>query len=196
MRSFLAAMAIACAVGAVSFAGYSAPAMLVEALPNVAVGTDPAPAVLASLTPPTQIIIIESPIVTDGIPFPLSRRKTVEPPPTVLLLAAASHDVSKGPRALGLRRSLWCADAINAWLRRIGVKGTGSPLASSFVHWGKPAKPAPGVIAVKTRRGGNHVVVIKVIKGSTVIAISPNSGGKVREMRYSVRQFYAFRVPA
>lgn len=113
-----------------------------------------------------------------------------------LLAAEASRWIGKGPRDLGVRHSLWCADAINAWLRRIGLKGTGSALAASFASWGKQAKPAPGVIAVKRRHGGNHVVVVKAVHGTKIVAISPNGGGnRVRVHVYRVRQFYAFREP-
>ena len=113
----------------------------------------------------------------------------------VALLREAERAVGKGAHQLGVRPDLWCADAINAFLRRIDIRGTGSALAASFVHWGRPAKPGPGVIAVKSRRGGNHVVVIKQVKRNSVVTISPNSGGKVRTMTYPIAVFYAFREP-
>lgn len=127
----------------------------------------------------------------ENLPMPKAR-----PAATVLLLAEARASLGKGPRQLGTRRDLWCADFINVLLRRLGLHGSGSDAAASFAHWGKPAKPAPGVVAVKPRRGGNHVIVIKEVRGRTIIAISGNSGRTVREMKYSVGQFYAFRAPA
>lgn len=111
------------------------------------------------------------------------------------LLDAATAALGKGPAALGTRANLWCADFINRTLRRIGLNGTNSSLASSFARYGQAAKPAPGVIAVKPRAGGNHVVIIKEVRGRELVAVSGNSGGKVRLMRYRIAQFYAFRAP-
>lgn len=132
-------------------------------------------------------------IVSGRVPLP--RRK---PPGSEALLALAQADVGKGPRELGTRLTLWCADAINVWLRRLNIKGTGSALAASFVRYGKPADPAPGVIAVKPRRGGSgHVVIVKsVLPKGRMLVVSPNGGGnKVRLTIYPIRSFYAFRAP-
>lgn len=152
----------------------------------------------------------------DMIPLPRSRPLhpmawlAVEPDPAMFvvlsiaqfslevrhqLVDVASAALGKGPRALGTRPDLWCADFINKTLAKVGLRGTGSDLAASFARWGRPAVPAPGVVAVKPRRGGNHVVIIKEVRGDQITAISGNSGRAVRLMRYKVGQFYAFRSP-
>lgn len=117
------------------------------------------------------------------------------------LLGEAQRWVGAEPQQLGVPRTLWCADAVNRWLESIGLTGTGSRRAASFAQWGQPmAVPQPGAIGVmprynrKGKRVGDHVVIVKAVKGRRVVAISPNGGGnRVRVHTYSVRRFYAFR---
>lgn len=121
--------------------------------------------------------------------------------PTVVTEArlsfAAARWVGKGPREIGTRSTLWCAAFINKVLKGMGMRGTGSDLAASFARYGKPSKMKPGAIAVKRRRGGNHVVVIeRVLKDGRVVAISGNSGNRVRRMVYRASVFWAVRTPA
>jgi hypothetical protein len=94
------------------------------------------------------------------------------------LLEEAERWVDAGPRALGVRLDLWCAAALNKFLRNIGLPGTGSDAAASFAHYGrKLAAPAPGAIGVKPRPGGAHVVVVaKLLPGDRLLAVSPNGG--------------------
>ena len=43
----------------------------------------------------------------------------------------------------------WCAGAVNGWLARAGIKGTGTLKASDFANWGRVVKKdIPGVIKV------------------------------------------------
>lgn len=117
--------------------------------------------------------------------------------PAARLSFAAARWVGKGPREIGTRPNLWCAAFINKVLKGLGLRGTGSDLAASFARYGKPSKLKPGAIAVKRRRGGNHVVVIeRVLKGGRVVAISGNSGNRVRRMVYRASVFWAVRTPA
>ena len=167
---------------------------------------DHAVAALVMLAPPPIQPVYSEPLLPVDAPTGFGWHVGAPKPSTVpvprraperILLAEAQRSVGKGARDLGVRRTLWCADAINKWLGRVGINGTGSALARSFARWGEASAPQPGAIGVKHRgRRGGHVVVVKAVKGNTLIAISPNSRGKVREMKYSVRQFYAFRRPA
>lgn len=187
MRCFLAAMLLACA--SLNGAMLYRPA---EAVPVHVAEVRAYPVVkveVAALHPPAMPVWIEPAFWAEPM-------GSLSEPVTARLLAVASASVGKGPRALGVRLDLWCADAINAWLRKIGVKGTGSQLASSFRTWGKPTKPAPGVVAVKPRRGGSgHVVVVQAVKGNRIVAISPNGGGnRVRVHVYPLRAFDSFRT--
>lgn len=125
--------------------------------------------------------------------FPLPKKR---PAIQLLLLAEAEKALGKGPRELGTLRSLWCADFLNKTLKKLGLRGTNSNLAESFKRYAKAADgPCVGCIAVKHRgHGGGHVVVIKAVKGDSIVAISGNSRGKVREVHYSTHEFYAFRT--
>lgn len=207
MREFLAAVGLCLLISGVSLivAPMSAPAVPSVTLKIVA---DDQSAALAMLPPPAIKPVHIEPLLPMDAPIgagwhQASPTLVIVPVPrpaaSQRLLAEASRSIGKGSRELGVRRTLWCADAINKWLAAIGAKGTGSALAKSFADWGEAAKPSPGVVGVKKRRGGNHVVVVKAVtaskKGVTILAISPNSRGKVREMKYSVRAFYAFRRP-
>ncbi len=52
----------------------------------------------------------------------------------------------------------WCALFVNACLEQVGLAGTHSLAAASFLTWGLPLSyPAIGAVMVFTRPGGNHV---------------------------------------
>lgn len=135
-------------------------------------------------TPEPTLVVL--PLLRVGPRVPLS----------LAFLQEAEKSVGATARQLRLHRfTLWCATAMNAWLKRVGLPGTNSDLASSFVKYGKPsAKPCVGCIAVKTRKGGNHVVVVKKIVGNKVVTISPNGRrGRVTVATYRASVFYAYR---
>lgn len=98
---------------------------------------------------------------------------------------------------LGLPPSLWCADFVNLVLRKEGRAGTGSRVAASFAHYGRPISgPQVGAIAVMSRRGGGHVGIVSGIDASgNPIIISGNSRGRVRETTYRPGRIYAYRMP-
>ena len=98
---------------------------------------------------------------------------------------------------LGLPRLLWCADFVNLVLRKEGRAGTGSRVAASFAHYGRPISgPQVGAIAVMSRRGGGHVGIVSGIDASgNPIIISGNSRGRVRETTYRPGRIYAYRMP-
>lgn len=150
----------------------------------------------------------DKPFLLVTVPLPRKRPsqdQQVEKPSTAMvglplnLLALAEKNVGATARQLGMHNpSLWCAEAINAWLRKLRARGTNSNLAVSFAHWGKAsAQPCIGCIGVKYRRGGSgHVVIVKAIRGNKIIAISPNGGhGRVQVSTYPIRAFYTFRQP-
>lgn len=79
----------------------------------------------------------------------------------------------------------WCAIWVNAKLAEVGVPGTVSAMAKSFLKWGRsvPINEArPGDIAV-TDRGSDpaagHVFIIAGINGNTVEALGGNQGNSV-----------------
>lgn len=42
----------------------------------------------------------------------------------------------------------WCSSFVNWCLKQVGIKGTNSAAAVSWLHWGTPAGPVPGAIVV------------------------------------------------
>lgn len=203
MRKFFAALACAgalCAVAAAPFGwiALTAPAPFVRSVESALPRLDVASVDLRfAPTPARGFLEAEYPDTVarhEILPLPRNR-----PPTTALLLAEARAALGKGPRELGTRPDLWCADWINKTLRRLGLAGTGSALASSFKPWGvRSATPCVGCVGVMPRRGGSgHVVIIDKVRGRTVYAYSPNGGrNRMRYATYPLSRFTAFRAPA
>jgi uncharacterized protein (TIGR02594 family) len=111
-------------------------------------------------------------------------------------LDEAISAVGLSPKQLGVRRTLWCAAGTNKILRKAGIKGTGSDMASSFAGWGKPTTARPGAIAVMKRKGGGHVAIVVKDLGNKVLTVSPNSRGKVRYVKFAKSRIYTYRWPS
>jgi uncharacterized protein (TIGR02594 family) len=112
-----------------------------------------------------------------------------------------SNVVSEARRYIGGnptgRGSLWCARFMNMVLQHTGLHGTGSDMASSFVHYGQRVSgPQVGAIAVMGRRGGGHVGVVSGIDASgNPIVVSGNHGHRVGESVYPRGRIYAYVMP-
>lgn len=117
--------------------------------------------------------------------------------PRSSLVSIARADIGKGPRQMGVPSRLWCADAMNVWLRRAGYKGTGSRAARSFKRYGQRLSgPQAGAIVVFPRgRSGGHVGVISAVNGSTIRVISGNHNNRVAEADYPTARAIAFVRP-
>jgi uncharacterized protein (TIGR02594 family) len=87
----------------------------------------------------------------------------------------------------------WCAMFANLVLRRTGHHGSGSALARSFAHYGRPAPgPVPGAIVVFPHHVG---FVIRAEGGGRIRVVSGNHGHRVGEGIYSTRRAIAYRYP-
>lgn len=100
------------------------------------------------------------------------------------LLANAKAAIGKRGPQLGLPGSLWCADAINYWLRKVGLPTTGSRMARSFVAHPKFEKikaPQPGDIVVIARGRGTTYGHVALYNGSCgkggIKLLGGNQGG-------------------
>ena len=117
------------------------------------------------------------------------------------VVAESSNVVAEARRYLGGnptgRGSLWCARFMNMVLQRVGFRGTGSDMASSFARYGQRVSgPQVGAIAVMARRGGGHVGIITGVDASgNPIMISGNNGNRVREAPISRGRIYAYVMP-
>lgn len=112
-------------------------------------------------------------------------------PPASNLAAIAQRYIGGNPT--GWAR-VWCAQFLNAFvLPAAGYKGSGSATAASFRHWGVPASPQPGAIAVV---GHHHVTVALRINGDgTFEGVGGNQGHRVSVERFGVAAVTAWRLP-
>src|SRR5262249_48681675 len=87
----------------------------------------------------------------------------------------------------------WCAMFANLVLRRTGHRGSGSALARSFAHYGRPAPgPVPGAIVVFPHHVG---FVVRAEGGGRIRVVSGNHGHRVGEGLYPKRRAIAYRYP-
>lgn len=106
--------------------------------------------------------------------------------------------VGAGPQKVGVkRRSLWCAEGLNQFLRMVGIRGTNSAMASSFARYGSSVSgPKRGAIAVMSRgKRGGHVGIVMEDKGKYVKVLSANHGGRVGIGLYPKSRIYSYRWP-
>jgi uncharacterized protein (TIGR02594 family) len=103
------------------------------------------------------------------------------------LVSEASRWIGSTAADMGVRRSLWCMAAMNKWLEDIGMKGSGSDMASSVLSLGRHVRdPVVGAVAFMYRRGGSgHVGVVSgVDPNGNPILISGNHNNRVTEATY------------
>jgi uncharacterized protein (TIGR02594 family) len=95
------------------------------------------------------------------------------------------------------RASLWCARFMNMVLQRVGLRGTGSDMASSFASYGRRVSgPQIGAIAVMRRRGGGHVGIVSGVDANgNPILVSGNNRNRVVEAPISRGRIYAYVMP-
>jgi len=104
------------------------------------------------------------------------------------------NTVSRPARYIAGR--LVCAVNVNAELARRGIRGTGSALAKSFLHWGRASQPVAGAVAVYGRRGGGHVAIVSRVVNGRVYVWNPSSRRhQWREVEYRKRAI-AYRMAA
>lgn len=104
--------------------------------------------------------------------------------------------VAVAQRYIGSRRftpyaRAWCADALNAWLRQAGYRGTGDGRAISFARYGRPSGPQIGAIAVMRHHVG--IVVGRTPRG--VVLLSGNHARRVGVGVYASHRIIAYREP-
>ena len=95
----------------------------------------------------------------------------------------------------------WCSSFVQWVLARVGIAGTGSALARSWLTWGQALdEPRVGCIAVLWREDPQswrgHVGFWLRDDGDDVVLLGGNQLGAVREHRYPRGQVLAWRWPA
>ncbi|MFM0643607.1 TIGR02594 family protein [Paraburkholderia bryophila] len=95
----------------------------------------------------------------------------------------------------------WCSSFINWCLAGVGVDGTRSALARSWLDWGAPLEnPVYGCIAVLTRDDPTswkgHVGFYVRHDAESIYLFGGNQLDEVRELAYSLASVLGYRWPA
>jgi uncharacterized protein (TIGR02594 family) len=95
----------------------------------------------------------------------------------------------------------WCSSFVDWAMRRVGLGGTGSALARSWMTWGQAlAEPVAGCIAVLWREDPaswrGHVGFFLRYEGDEIVLLGGNQRESVCEHRYPRDTVLAFRWPA
>ena len=79
-----------------------------------------------------------------------------------------------------------------------GIRGTGSALAKSFLHWGvRVSQPVPGAVAVFNRKGGGHVAIVHHVGvDGTVYYLNPSSHWQAWQVGPYHKRPIAFQAPS
>lgn len=98
-------------------------------------------------------------------------------------------------------KASWCSSFVNWSLAQVGIAGTGSALARSWLDWGVPLQvPVPGCIAVLSRGDPagwkGHVGFFLRADTEHVYLLGGNQLDTVREHFYSVDTVLGYRWPA
>jgi uncharacterized protein (TIGR02594 family) len=108
------------------------------------------------------------------------------------LIAAMRADLGRNPTGW---RHVWCARYLNMKLHELGLRGTGSNEARSFLRLPR-TWPHVGAIVVLGRRGGGHVgVAVAFDRARNPIIISGNHGHRVGIGAYPRRRVLAYVEP-
>jgi uncharacterized protein (TIGR02594 family) len=97
-------------------------------------------------------------------------------------------------------KASWCSSFVNWSLAQVGITGTGSALARSWLDWGTTLeKPAPGSVVVLSREDPKgwkgHVGFFLRADAKNVYLLGGNQLGEVREHFYPLANVLAYRWP-
>lgn len=97
-------------------------------------------------------------------------------------------------------KASWCSSFVNWTLAQVGIAGTGSALARSWLDWGVPLDaPRPGCIAVLSRDDPagwkGHVGFFLRADAKEVHLLGGNQLDAVREHGYPLASVLAYRWP-
>ncbi len=94
----------------------------------------------------------------------------------------------------------WCSSFVNWCMTHVGIRGTGSALARSWLEWGRPLeRPVYGCIAVLTRDDPaswkGHVGFYLRHDDEQVYLFGGNQLEEVRELAYPLNEVIGYRWP-
>jgi len=97
-------------------------------------------------------------------------------------------------------KAAWCSSFVNWVLAKVGIKGTNSALARSWLQWGVALEaPVPGCVVVLERECPNgwkgHVGFYLRRHGPRIYLIGGNQLDEVREHHYDASTVLGYRWP-
>lgn len=110
-----------------------------------------------------------------------------------------SDYMAKAGLKLNPSTTAWCSGFANAVIHELGMKGTNSLAARSWLNWGKKVDlddAQPGDIVVFKRGNSSwqgHVSFFVKRQGSNVIVMGGNQSNKVNEQAYPISSILGVR---
>jgi len=97
-------------------------------------------------------------------------------------------------------KAAWCSSFVNWVFNKVGIHGTNSALARSWLEWGVRIDfPVKGCVVVLEREGPNgwkgHVGFYVKTEGERIYLFGGNQLNEVREYDYDVSTVLAYRWP-
>ena len=97
-------------------------------------------------------------------------------------------------------KASWCSSFVNWVFAQVGIHGTGSALARSWLDWGLPLEhPVPGCVVVLYRDDPSswkgHVSFYLRTEGDQIFVFGGNQLDAVREHSYPLNTVLAYRWP-
>jgi len=93
----------------------------------------------------------------------------------------------------------WCSSFVNWCFAQVGITGTRSAAAKSWLKWGKKIDhPVPGAVAIWDRGvWKGHVGIVSVVDDDGFFSVEGNKSNAVREVYHKTGEvdLMEFRVP-
>lgn len=109
-----------------------------------------------------------------------------------------AHGVGKADYMVDDSKTPWCGIGLAGVMDECGLARVIPKAPAAAISWkecGVESEPKPGAIAVFKRPGGNHVTVIKRVRGHIWDCIGCNQKNSICTLEYDGRQALAVRWP-
>lgn len=109
-----------------------------------------------------------------------------------------AHGVGQADYMVDDSKTPWCGIGLAGIMDECGLAHVIPKAPAAAISWaecGVPCEPRVGAIAVFSRAGGNHVTVIRAIRGYTWDCIGCNQQNAIKTLEYDGRKAKAVRWP-
>lgn len=155
----------------------------------------PSPIILSSSNAPwLPIAKAEADALVKNVPGPQAHPRIVEYHQTTTLKSTSDE-------------TAWCSAFVNWCLKQVGITGTRSAAAASWVNWGTGCNAAIGAITVihnpamvntALSRSGNHVGFLAELNANYYVLLGGNQSGRVKVSTFTKTswQLKGYRWPS